>query len=76
MQQHAVGLDTGKRHKRGDGHLEAQQVDELVDGFRQDAVGAEGDPAGRASQRKRDDRSGARHAPEESKQHAGRLQPA
>ena len=33
VQQHAVGLDAGKRHKRGDGHLEAQQVDELVDGF-------------------------------------------
>jgi hypothetical protein len=51
VQQHAICLDAGERDEGRDGDLEAEQVDELLDGLGQHAVGAEGDPRGPADQR-------------------------
>lgn len=47
VQQHAVGLDARERDERREGHFEAEHLHELLDGLREDLVGAEGDP-GRA----------------------------
>jgi hypothetical protein len=44
VQQHAVCLDPSERHQRRDGDFEAQKVDELFDGLREDPVGTEGHP--------------------------------
>jgi hypothetical protein len=46
VQQHAVCLDSSERHEGRDGDFEAEHLDELLDGLRQDLVRAEGDPTG------------------------------
>jgi hypothetical protein len=44
VQQHAVCLYPSERDQRRDGHFEAEEVDELVHGLGQDAVGTKCDP--------------------------------
>ena len=75
VQQHAVCLDSSERYQRRDGNLEAEQVDELFDGLREDPVGAECHPAamlGAIGKRM----WVAEDVPEEGQQHQGRLHPA
>lgn len=45
VQQDAVGLDSSERDEGREGDLEAEHVDELVDGLGEHLVRAEGHPA-------------------------------
>lgn len=45
VQQHAIGLDASERDEGRDGDFEAEDLHQLLDGLREDLVGAEGDPA-------------------------------
>lgn len=44
MQKHAICLYSRERDEGRDGDFEAEDLDELLDGLREDLVCAEGDP--------------------------------